>query len=239
MAVKLASLKNDPKYRKVRDMVVVGNDTITIYEPTAEDVDRIIDLQEEFFSDESNEIRIDGADVVRHLFPLLTDIEGMDDLTDDEIEDIVENPTVALSQVEQHIKIIITEVYKNVVLAVKSDLLEADLASETNKAERNMFDQAFKFAAKEVGREDLLDKLNILSADVKDAIQREATKMTESQSAESIMTFIPPTVEPQKVDIEAELEENNQQLKAKRLLDKYRKDFSNDTVVPLVEKNDD
>lgn len=40
MAVKLASLKNDPKYRKVRDMVVVGNDTITIYEPTAEDEDR-------------------------------------------------------------------------------------------------------------------------------------------------------------------------------------------------------
>lgn len=175
--VKFANLGNSIKERKIREVIVSGKDKIVVYEPSVEDVDNIINYQETFVKGlNTGEIAIDGVDIVKVLFPMLTDIEGIDELTDEEINAIVAEPSLAYLQVEQVIKGIIVEIYKTLVITSRTELIEMDLIKENENVQNTALDAIMKQAAKVYGAEDLLQKIENASENLRKAQANEFQK---------------------------------------------------------------
>lgn len=144
--MKLEDLKNTAEDRKIRDVVMSAGSSINVYEPTIEDIDEIIDLQKKWV--ENDDMQIAGIEVIKVLFPMLTDMDGIDDMTDEEISDVVNNPTNALLQIQYHIETIITEVYKTALLKTRKEILDTDLSVESYKVGEETISRTIALSAK-------------------------------------------------------------------------------------------
>lgn len=107
---------------------------------------------------------------------MLTDIEGIDELTDEEINAIVAEPSLAYLQVEQVIKGIIVEIYKTLVITSRTELIEMDLIKENENVQNTALDAIMKQAAKVYGAEDLLQKIENASENLRKAQANELQK---------------------------------------------------------------
>lgn len=128
--VKLQSLKNDPKKRAVYRIVDTPTGQITVYEPTKNDIKRIVELQDEiarYNEDNEMELEVAGYTVISELIPMLTDIDIDPDLTDDELRDVAENPTLALITVTHILEGIVSDVYKMLILQTTNDIKQDDI----------------------------------------------------------------------------------------------------------------
>ena len=216
--VKFANLGNSIKERKIREVIVSGKDKIVVYEPSVEDVDNIINYQETFVKGLSTgEITIDGVDIVKVLFPMLTDIEGIDELTDEEINAIVAEPSLAYLQVEQVIKGIIVEIYKTLVITSRTELIEMDLIKENENVQNTALDAIMKQAAKVYGAEDLLQKIENASENLRKAQTNELQK-----DLDNVVEFKPKENEDDTTD---QLKDQYEQ-KADKALEEYKAMFS-------------
>ena len=216
--VKFANLGNSIKERKIREVIVSGKDKIVVYEPSVEDVDNIINYQETFVKGLSTgEITIDGVDIVKVLFPMLTDIEGIDELTDEEINAIVAEPSLAYLQVEQVIKGIIVEIYKTLVITSRTELIEMDLIKENENVQNTALDAIMKQAAKVYGAEDLLQKIENASENLRKAQANELQK-----DLDNVVEFKPKENENDTTD---QLKDQYEQ-KADKALEEYKAMFS-------------
>ena len=173
--MKLSYLKNTKEYRKIRDVVMSSGSTVNIFEPTLEEIDEILKLQDEWVSDEG--MNISGADVVKVLFPMLTDLEGIDEMTESDIQEVIDNPSNAFIQIQYHIETIITEVYKTAILKARKEILEKDLEVENYKVSEEVFDRTLSLAAKNNGTKEVFDKLQNAEEEFKQA--EEAEKITK------------------------------------------------------------
>lgn len=173
--MKLSYLKNTKEYRKIRDVVMSSGSTVNIFEPTLEEIDEILKLQDEWVSDEG--MNISGADVVKVLFPMLTDLEGIDEMTESEVQEVIDNPSNAFIQIQYHIETIITEVYKTAILKARKEILEKDLEVENYKVSEEVFDRTLSLAAKNNGTKEVFDKLQEAEEEFKQA--EEAEKITK------------------------------------------------------------
>lgn len=144
--VELKKLKNDPENRQVRDVIMCSGETINVYEPTLDQIEEILSFQEQWVN--GADLEISDVDVVKIMFPLLTDIQGIDDLSDDEISEIIENPNIAMLQAKNEVETIVTEVYKTVILSSRKALLDADLQAEAYKVAGETFDRGLALGAK-------------------------------------------------------------------------------------------
>lgn len=216
--VKFANLGNSIKERKIREVIVSGKDKIVVYEPSVEDVDNIINYQETFVKGLSTgEITIDGVDIVKVLFPMLTDIEGIDELTDEEINAIVAEPSLAYLQVEQVIKGIIVEIYKTLVITSRTELIEMDLIKENENVQNTALDAIMKQAAKVYGAEDLLQKIENASENLRKAQANELQK-----DLDNVVEFKPKENENDTTD---QLKDQYEQ-KADKALEEYKAMFN-------------
>lgn len=154
---KFIDLKNDPANRKVRDVIMSSGETINVYEPTRDQVMEILSFQEKWIK--GSDLVISGIELIKIIFPMLTDIEGIEELTNDEIVSVVDNPTIAMVQVQHEIETIITEVYKTVILSTRRDLLETDFQVEAYKASEEAMARSLSLAAKNNKKTEFLDKL--------------------------------------------------------------------------------
>ena len=173
--MKLSYLKNTKEYRKIRDVVMSSGSTVNIFEPTLEEIDEILKLQDEWVSDEG--MNISGADVVKVLFPMLTDLEGIDEMTELDVQEVIDNPSNAFIQIQYHIETIITEVYKTAILKARKEILEKDLEVENYKVSEEVFDRTLSLAAKNNGTKEVFDKLQEAEEEFKQA--EEAEKITK------------------------------------------------------------
>lgn len=173
--MKLSYLKNTKEYRKIRDVVMSSGSTVNIFEPTLEEIDEILKLQDEWVSDEG--MNISGADVVKVLFPILTDLEGIDEMTESDVQEVIDNPSNAFIQIQYHIETIITEVYKTAILKARKEILEKDLEVENYKVSEEVFDRTLSLAAKNNGTKEVFDKLQEAEEEFKQA--EEAEKITK------------------------------------------------------------
>ena len=173
--MKLSYLKNTKEYRKIRDVVMSSGSTVNIFEPTLEEIDEILRLQDEWVSDEG--MNISGADVVKVLFPMLTDLEGIDEMTESDVQEVIDNPSNAFIQIQYHIETIITEVYKTAILKARKEILEKDLEVENYKVSEEVFDRTLSLAAKNNGTKEVFDKLQEAEEEFKQA--EEAEKITK------------------------------------------------------------
>ena len=181
--MKLSYLKNTKEYRKIRDVVMSSGSTVNIFEPTLEEIDEILNLQDEWVSDEG--MSISGADVVKVLFPMLTDLEGIDEMTESEVQEVIDNPSNAFIQIQYHIETIITEVYKTAILKARKEILEKDLEVESYKVNEEVFDRTLSLAAKNNGTKEVFDKLQEAEEEFKQAEETEKiTKLEDYKKQE-------------------------------------------------------
>ena len=188
--MKLSYLKNTKEYRKIRDVVMSSGSTVNIFEPTLEEIDEILKLQDEWVSDEG--MNISGADVVKVLFPMLTDLEGIDEMTESDIQEVIDNPSNAFIQIQYHIETIITEVYKTAILKARKEILEKDLEVENYKVSEEVFDRTLSLAAKNNGTKEVFDKLQEAEEEFKQAEETEKIAKLEdykNQEKESESTL--------------------------------------------------
>ena len=181
--MKLSYLKNTKEYRKIRDVVMSSGSTVNIFEPTLEEIDEILNLQDEWVSDEG--MSISGADVVKVLFPMLTDLEGIDEMTESDVQEVIDNPSNAFIQIQYHIETIITEVYKTAILKARKEILEKDLEVENYKVSEEVFDRTLSLAAKNNGTKEVFDKLQEAEEEFKQAEEDEKiTKLEDYKKQE-------------------------------------------------------
>ena len=181
--MKLSYLKNTKEYRKIRDVVMSSGSTVNIFEPTLEEIDEILKLQDEWVSDEG--MNISGADVVKVLFPMLTDLEGIDEMTESDVQEVIDNPSNAFIQIQYHIETIITEVYKTAILKARKEILEKDLEVENYKVSEEVFDRTLSLAAKNNGTKEVFDKLQEAEEEFKQAEENEKiTKLEDYKKQE-------------------------------------------------------
>lgn len=155
--VKFRSLYNDSKNRMVRDVIDSPTGTITIFEPSVENIEAIMQLDDIIASfnqdpDENGEgtLDIDGVTVLRSLIPMLTDLEIEDDMTEEEAEKILENPTLELMQVKEVLEGIVTQIYMFMILRYKNNME----ASRMVRRSKDMSDTALVDYISESARSD-------------------------------------------------------------------------------------
>ena len=159
--VQFSELMNHKKNRQVREVVFVKGESIHIYEPSKEDVEIIVGLQERFAKNDKDKTKISvtGEDLVSILFPLLTNVEGMEKLSKEEIAEIVENPSLALTQASHVIEGIVTEVYKMTILSARNRILETDFRMESVRTTSEIVEKALGLANRDGKTGQLLDKI--------------------------------------------------------------------------------
>jgi hypothetical protein len=126
LAIKIQDLTVRKDERQVRDLVNSPQGAIEIYEPTVEDLAKIIDLQAGKGMDGNTEVvSFEGTEVIKNLFPLLTNID-MTDLSDEEIKSAIDNPSVHLLIAQQLVAQIVQEANKLYLEQIRTGMMESD-----------------------------------------------------------------------------------------------------------------
>lgn len=197
--VQFGNLLNEQENRRVREVIENGQESIFIYEPTLSDVDKIIDMQEEFVKSfdpdgdvSAQDFEISGATLVKKIFPLLTNIEGLEEMSDEEVDHIVQNPTLSLLQAQHVIEMIVTQVYKTVILSAKKEILDVDFQLGAETMIGDTVDKALVNAAesdpkikKQMGKIDSLYD-SIIEAEEDREKSEEAESIIENSSNDAV-----------------------------------------------------
>lgn len=178
-------LANKKGEREIRELVFAKGETIKVFEPDMDDIEKILEIQERFIDSENPEnINLDGEEVIE-LFKILTDIKGLDDLTEEEIEEVIDNPSIALLNTQNVVEGIVTEIYKMVILSIKNRILETDLNIQSAKTSDELMERTLDMArrdntAKEHAKkvDEAAEKVAKLHA-AREEAEGEATKSTE------------------------------------------------------------
>lgn len=164
MGVQAKNLISRKGNRAIRKSVFTSNgDSIIIYEPTREDIAKIMEMQERWVQNQTTdglEFEPDQYQVIRELFPLLTDIEGLEELTDEEIQELDENPNILFMQAAQVVQQIIAEVFSLIVLNYDKSIAESEAIIATNNSVLNTIQNTVIQASIEAGDPTLFDKIN-------------------------------------------------------------------------------
>jgi hypothetical protein len=164
MGVQAKNLISRKGNRAIRKSVFTSNgDSIIIYEPTREDIAKIMEMQERWVQNQTAdglEFEPDQYQVIRELFPLLTDIEGLEELTDEEIQELDENPNILFMQAAQVVQQIIAEVFSLIVLNYDKSIAESEAIIATNNSVLNTIQNTVIQASIEAGDPTLFDKIN-------------------------------------------------------------------------------
>lgn len=197
MGVQAKNLISRKGNRAIRKSVFTSNgDSIIIYEPTREDIAKIMEMQERWVQNQTAdglEFEPDQYQVIRELFPLLTDIEGLKELTDEEIQELDENPNILFMQAAQVVQQIIAEVFSLIVLNYDKSIAESEAIIATNNSVLNTIQNTVIQASIEAGDPTLFDKIN-----------EEVEKEYQKGSLESLRSELAQTEKDLEAEVEAE-----------------------------------
>ena len=209
MAVHFRKLKNDQENRSIRAVIMNGSEHINVYEPSLKDVRAIIDAQEGWVSVEDG-VNISDEDVLKKLIPMLTDIEGMEDMTDEEILDVANNPSVAFLSVQSEIQSIIIEIYRHIVVLSRRQLQDADFELETMLTQKESFDRTIAMATKYGKDKELPAKLQKALDDMTEAYNNLDDTETKEVLEKYMESNVGGSIFPEKEDKpKAESQSNN------------------------------
>lgn len=198
--VKFKNLKNDPNNRTVRAIVDSPYGQIKVFEPTTEDVEEIINLQDiiSAFNEDSNEeeiredleqvLDISAVTVVKDLFPRLTDIE-VDYMSDEEVQDIISHPNLALTQVKLIISGIISDIYKMMILSMGNRLKDMDLSNQSLKVQEKVMNTTIEHLSKTEKGKEVLEAMDE-TAKIDKALESDDSELKEKVAKESHMKLV-------------------------------------------------
>lgn len=126
MTIQLSNLTVNPDLKKVREYINTPQGSIEVYEPTLETVNKILEIQQESGFDFASEIvSFDEQVLLTQIFPLLTNIET-GDLPEEEIQKIIDNPSIHLLITQNVVAQIISEANKLYAERLKAELASAE-----------------------------------------------------------------------------------------------------------------
>lgn len=124
--VNISQLGLPQETRKIREIINTPHGQIEIYEPTVEEADAIIELErQEGIDFGEDRIQFDGLTVLKGLFPILTNI-NMKDLSDEELTEIIENPSIHLLIAQNIVAQIVSDVNKLYSERIKAEIKSAE-----------------------------------------------------------------------------------------------------------------
>ena len=179
--VNILKLKNDKENPKVRNIISAGGDIIRVFEPTPEHVQMVLDLQQSWQEDGKLKVEFPASILVKKLFPTLTDIKGIEELSDEDLNDIIENPTVAFTKVQIEIETIIAEIFETLILNAKYNITMASYEAESYKVNVEGFEKTLAQMAKTTGNEELYSKVAKLADSLEDSKEKPKPKQEESK----------------------------------------------------------
>lgn len=191
--VKFRSLYNDPNDRQILTVVSTPTGQVTIFEPSKDDVQEIMQMQDMVAafnqqSEEDNTLDIDGTSILRELIPRLTDLEIDPDMSDEEMSQIIENPSLELLEINSVIQDIVTKIY---TLMINNFRGELELQKLVNASEE-IGDQTLSMYISEATKTDegrkTIAGINKLSKEVKDK-QGNYNETNEEEKAKEKKAF--------------------------------------------------
>lgn len=183
--IKDLGIINTGENRQVRESISTPTGIIEVYEPTIEDITEIINLQKEEDM-KRGIVDFSGEDVIRNLFPLLTNID-FGDITDEELQEIIENPSVHLLTAQQIVAQIVTEANKLYFERMKTEIMNAD-STMTQMELLAKLPQMIIDKAKENGEGkvyELAKKMEEVGKELDEALEREGLNDLEENVDES------------------------------------------------------
>lgn len=172
--------------KQVREIINTPQGSIEIYEPNFETVKTIVDMQfGQQFGAETGVISFDGATVIKELFPLLTNIE-LNDLTDEELEDVINNPSIHLLIAQQIVAQIVAESNKLYAQRVKTELMTADSTMAQVELINSIPNIILDKAKRDGNVSDLMSKVESASKELEEAIEKEAKEIIQSEEVNDV-----------------------------------------------------
>lgn len=126
MAIQLKNLTVNPDVKTVREYIGTPQGSIEVYEPTLEMVNKILEIQTETGFDYSSDVVIfDEMTLLTKIFPLMTNIES-DKMTEEELQGVIDNPSIHLLIAQNVVAQIISEANKLYAERLKAELASAE-----------------------------------------------------------------------------------------------------------------
>lgn len=223
MTVKISKLKNKAEKRNIREVVSVNGDIINIFEPTEEDVRQIMEYQEKYL--QGDDFEITGAELIKVFFKLLTDIDGIDDLTDEEIDDIVENPSVAFLMVQSVIEGIILDVFRYIVSNARNEVVMADFSAQAEIAQTDLLESVLKYTADKYDASELLEDIKKKTDKLQTAIDADYANTVAQELRNDLHDNVVPLIKKESALTEKRRpEREDYQLKMRRIMAEREKD---------------
>lgn len=197
--VQFNSFYNDPNNRQILEVINTPTGAVTIFEPSKDDVNKIMQLKEmvDAFNQENadeNLLDINGATILKELIPLLTDLEIDPDMTDEEMAQIIENPTVELSLITSVLSSVVTNIYTLMIMNFKNNLELRNMVDQTEEISDSALAMFISKQSKtDEGRKQIeeinkqSDKIVKMETAIKQAEEKEKTNAKpeeESQTSE-------------------------------------------------------
>lgn len=197
--VQFNSFYNDPNNRQILEVINTPTGAVTIFEPSKDDVNKIMQLKEmvDAFNQENadeNLLDINGTTILKELIPLLTDLEIDPEMTDEEMAQIVENPTVELSLITSVLSSVVTNIYTLMIMNFKNNLELRNMVDQTEEISDSALAMFISKQSKtDEGRKQIeeinkqSDKIVKMETAIKQAEEKEKTNAKpeeESQTSE-------------------------------------------------------
>lgn len=182
--VLLSQLKNDPEQRTIRAVIPTKNEQIIVYEPTKQDVSDILDLKDmlaEFNEGmATGELEVSGQTIMRELIPMLTNMEIDEGMSDKEMQNIIDNPSLPLLQVTHILKGIITEILTILIIATTNDTKSESLADYVDDMQEALADTTVNRLAKDDKNKETVMQIIKHGEELKEAQKEEFVKQAVS-----------------------------------------------------------
>lgn len=182
--VLLSQLKNDPEQRTIRAVIPTKNEQIIVYEPTKQDVSDILDLKDmlaEFNNGmATGELEVSGQTIMRELIPMLTNMEIDEGMSDEEMQNIIDNPSLPLLQVTHILKGIITEILTILIIATTNDTKSESLADYVDDMQEALADTTVNRLAKDDKNKETVMQIIKHGEELKEAQKEEFVKQAVS-----------------------------------------------------------
>ena len=106
---------------------IVGD--ITVFQPTSDQFDFLMDFLEKHINKETKKIEIDGEDVYKVLFKELTNMEDIDKITNEQLKDILNNPNEQLEEISDVLMDVLYKLQKKIIKKQKNMIRNLDVAT--------------------------------------------------------------------------------------------------------------
>lgn len=182
MTIQLSNLTVQKDVKKVREYISTPQGSIEVYEPTLEMVNEILGIQQENgFDFASDVVSFNEHVLLTQIFPLLTNIET-GDLSPEEIQKIIDNPSIHLLIAQNIVAQIISEANKLYAERLKAELASAETVLAQSDLLSNIPNIINEHAKRNPEVADNLKKIEEAQAKVEQMIaEEEAQKEVEGK----------------------------------------------------------